>query len=235
MKKKRVHQKNQQKNGRKVRSIRPANPVQDLRKRWTSLTPLQRGERLKPLVKQGWSRRALGKSLGCAESTIRQCLGLTELTGAERQALKRGHLGRKKALQRVQRHRKEEHLQRSTLTTEDKETFVERCSVLLAQFVRHRIAGVYREQFFQEVQARLDWMWASGNKQSCTGQTRVHLPKDPRRSLKRCRPKGAEPDELPARISYYADWIALWLGRLVPLDEIRDSILRRTRDQLAAG
>jgi transposase len=223
------------KTGKRVRSIRTADPVQHLRKRWNSLTPLQRGERLRTLVKQGWSRRALAKKLGCAESTIRQCLGLTELAKAEKQALRCGRLGRKKALERVRMQREGEHLQQSTPTIEEKENFIEQCGVLLAQFVRHRIADAAREQFFLEVLARLNWIWLSESRQSRTGQTGICLPKDPGRSLKRSQPKESEPNELPARISYYADWIALWLGRLVPLAETRDSVLGHARQRLGAG
>jgi DNA-binding MarR family transcriptional regulator len=214
------------KNHTTFRSKRPVDPVQDLRKRWNSLTPLQRGARLRVLVRQGRTGRALASKLRCSEATIRKCLLLADLTTEEKNALQEGRLGANEALRRVRGRKKAGRLQVRTPTEAEKRAFIKKCGSLLAQFVSDRIAAVDQECFFQEVQARLNWLWTQESRRSRTERTVIELAVNPHKTLASCQPERAEPTELPAQVSYYADWIAIWLGRIVSVAEIRDAIMR---------
>lgn len=214
------------KNRKRVRSRTRADPVQHLRKRWNSLTPLQRGERLKQLMKHGRSGRSLARKLRCSEATIRKCLLLADLTKGEKNALQEGRLGTNEALRKVRGRKKAERLQLKIPTEGEKRAFIKECGALLAQFIFDRIAEVDRECFFQEVQARLNWLWYQESGRSATDRTLTELAASPRKALASCRPARTEPTELPARISYYADWIGIWLGKIASVAQVRDVIMK---------
>jgi hypothetical protein len=218
--------KNCKKTSKKARSRKPAHPVQDLCKGWKWLTLLQRGERLKALVKRGQSGRALAIKLHVSEATVRKCLLLAELTPEEKGALQEGRLGTNEALRKVRGRKKAERLQLKIPTEGEKRAFIKECGALLAQFIFDRIAEVDRECFFQEVQARLNWLWYQESGRSATDRTVTELAANPRKALASCQPERAEPTELPARISHYADWIGIWLGQIASVAEVRDAIMR---------
>jgi hypothetical protein len=69
--------------------------VQELKKDWSSLTHLQRGQRLVPL-RERYSQRSLGPALGVSEKTVRNCL-LRILPNLSQQS-KLGQFGAKKQL-----------------------------------------------------------------------------------------------------------------------------------------
>ncbi len=192
-----------------------------LKVQWGSLPLATRGERLREVLQLGISRRALAKRIGVSEGTVRRDLRIARLAPEIKEEISRG-ASAKKLLARAQKNLEiERELQlleseRSTGRPSDEG------AALIVHFLRRRLlwAPAYSLQVLQEVERKVRTDALPGS--FPTGMS-------PARIIKKCRPAGKNPDRVPARISFFADWTACWIPSVIPQSLIREAALRKAR------
>jgi lambda repressor-like predicted transcriptional regulator len=219
--------KSKKKTAKKARPRKQGSGLDELRRRWDEFTPLERGQRLRALKKQGLSTREMARQIKLSEKTVRNYLLLTELSREEEQAVVAGRLGKKRALRRVRERRKSK-----APSEEEERAFVSTCGALLADFIERRALPAYWEQFLQELKGRSNGLRLQELAGRGPAPTPVRLAKNPRKTLTKCRPGGEIPKYVPELISYCVEWLVNWFLLVLPNMKIREAVINRAEQLL---
>jgi hypothetical protein len=206
-----------------------------LKRDWPHLSALQRGERLRFLAAQGFSKRGLAREIGCSPSLIRQLIGLAEISENEKQMLMSGKCGRKKTLERARNKRAEEEQRRLVEDQQARERLIEEYRRLITDFVEARVFPCDRGRFFSEMNFQLYVLRRAKFGQDCpTAQAGVRAPEDPWEILNRYKPKG-EPVYVPEKLSFDVEWLLGCLPGVIRSREIALEALTRAERRLLYG
>jgi len=197
----------------------PARLVRKLRRRWSSLDAIERGEQIRNLVDRGFSRHALAQALGCSECTIRRYLKLAALPETTRVAIQAG-MSAKHVLRLLSAGQS-----LPAINEDQKRRFLEdRLVASCLQQARPWLARLlpwssYQEQFLTEAEVRL-WHLRSRTTPARTATGAMRL------ALARFRPKRQQPSYGTDLLEYALEWFLTWVIHALPVSGLQDHLLK---------
>ena len=205
-----------------------------LRADWPSLAPLDRTERLKALIANNHSRRALARAIGCSEGSVRQYLSFSLLTDQDKQALQQGSLSGKEARKKVHERKVHERLAQVRLSQQEWTKEIERLvRVSLDWFGSLGLARPYLKQLMYELSGGDQDIRLREFRQHAPALWEIPIGKDAQEVIASCRPKG-DPASMsgPEYFNWCFVWCARWTQRLMPDPKLRSTVLHLVARQL---
>jgi len=232
------------------RRVKVQSALSELHASWAQLPRMERVERLRALIDEGFSRRAIARGLECSEGLIRQLLNLESLTAEEKQAVRDGSLSVKQAVRNVQARKIVKSQCQPKLDESGKATHAElpppaaesaaltpkpdgqqsanRTEVVRKAFIDWvsslNLIGPYLESLFRELDGG---PWGINLVLFARLKPRpeeVSNGGEPQKVIDACRPKREIPSD-PGYISFCVEWYGRWSPRLMPDPKVRRDVL----------
>ncbi len=204
--------------------------VTALRKTWTTLSHIERGERLLELVQHGCTRRGLADDLHQSATSIRRHLEFSTLPKEDRDAIEHGTSAKLILKKAAQERTNQFNLQLVRLERETGAVST-RAARIIASFLLARPSGRgYVDQLFDEIDRQF---YDPELKNFERGMQRIPLGlKDPKKIISACRPRKKKVSPWNPDQSWFAD-IAEWVFRiadaLTPTPDICKAALVKAR------
>ena len=143
------------------KNVKDASPVPcpelaELGASWAELLILERVKHLRDHIDKGYSRRELAHAVGCSEALIRQLLKMEELYEKDKQALQKGSLSVRTALQRI---KEWENIEEQQQLKKAEQEVAHQAEIIVGAFKNWieslQLDGVYLKNLFDELQRGL--------------------------------------------------------------------------------
>jgi len=213
-------------------NIPPSSPtdisVDQLKRDWEQLHPLDRAKAISSLKKSGLSNRQIARQIGRGESTLRHLLlalraPAADLISARQQNLSTNELVRRAKADAVRR----TALRKSNLETNRKEHALAGSQTICEWVGQHWRSGPSGEQIVKEARRRMIESSLDGN------LPKVDLPDHPFApaiTIERCKPQETLEDS-GTDIGWYGRWPARWIIFVFPDLYVADEALQKAEQE----